>query len=238
MIQLIFFAYNLSIENFDHSFRLKLIFFLTRNFMKQSSSLNHPIVEKSFTIIDREIGQHNLNALEYIIARRVIHSTADFEFINLLKFSPNSITIGINALQQKIPIITDVTMVKQGIISLVSKTFHNSIITAVEKSQNPLPGKTRTETGLLSCYEQYPQGIYVIGNAPTALLALCQQIRKKKIQPSLIIGVPVGFVSVIESKAMLAEIDVPQIRVEGRKGGSSVAAAVINALLILAWENQ
>lgn len=206
--------------------------------MKQSSSLNHPIVEQSFTIIDQEIGQHNLSPLEYMIARRVIHSTADFEFINLLKFSPESITIGVKALQQKTPIITDVTMVRQGIINLVSKTFKNPIITAVEKGNHPLPGKTRTETGLLSCYEQYPHGIYVIGNAPTALLALCQQIKEKKIQPSLIIGVPVGFVSVLESKAMLAEVHVPQMRVEGRKGGSSVAAAIINALLILAWENQ
>ncbi|MDJ0510120.1 MAG: cobalt-precorrin-8X methylmutase [Crocosphaera sp.] len=206
--------------------------------MKQPSSLNHPIVEQSFAIIDQEIGQHNLNPLEYKIVRRVIHSTADFEFINLLKFSPNSITIGIKNLQNKTPIITDVTMVKQGIKNLVSKTFNNPIITAIEQAHHPLPGKTRTETGLLSCYEQYPRGIYVIGNAPTALLALCQQIKEKKVQPSLIIGVPVGFVSVLESKAMLAEINVPQIRVEGRKGGSSVAAAIINALLILAWRNQ
>ena len=206
--------------------------------MRQSSSLNHPIVEQSFAIIDQEIGQHNLSALEYIIARRVIRSTADFEFIKLLRFSPKSITIGIKALQENTPIITDVTMVKQGIMNLVSKTFNNPIITAVEKVQHPLPGKTRTETGLLSCYQQYPHGIYVIGNAPTALLALCQQIKERKVKPSLIIGVPVGFVSVLESKAMLAKINVPQIRVEGRKGGSSVAAAIINALLILAWKNK
>ncbi|MGK7939121.1 MAG: cobalt-precorrin-8X methylmutase [Crocosphaera sp.] len=206
--------------------------------MKQSSSLNHPIVEQSFAIIDQEIVQHNLSPLEYIIARRVIHSTADFEFINLVKFSPNAIPIGINALKQKIPIITDVTMVKQGMINLVNKTFNNPIITAVEKGEHPLPGKTRTETGLLSYSEQYPKGIYVIGNAPTALIALCKQIEKKKIQPSLIIGCPVGFVSVLESKAMLDEINVPKIMVKGRKGGSSVAAAIINALLILAWENK
>ncbi|MDJ0731166.1 MAG: cobalt-precorrin-8X methylmutase [Crocosphaera sp.] len=206
--------------------------------MQEKSFLNHPIVEESFSIIDQEVGQHNLSLLEYQIARRVIHSTADFEFISLLKFSPNSIDIGINALKNKTPIITDVTMVKQGIINLVSKTFNNPIITAIEKAPHALLGKTRTETGLLECYQQYPQGIYVIGNAPTALVALCQQIKAKKLKPSLIIGVPVGFVSVLESKKMLAQIDVPQIRVEGRKGGSSVAAAIINALLILAWENN
>ncbi|MDJ0659828.1 MAG: cobalt-precorrin-8X methylmutase [Crocosphaera sp.] len=206
--------------------------------MNEQYSLNHPIVEESFRIIDQEIGQHNLSLLQYQIARRVIHSTADFEFINLLKFGLNPIEHGINSLREKTPIITDVTMVKQGIINLVSKTFNNPIITAIEKAPKALPGKTRTETGLLECYQQYPQGIYVIGNAPTALLALCEQITQTKLKPSLIIGVPVGFVSVLESKRMLAEIAVPQIRVEGRKGGSSVAAAIINTLLILAWENR
>lgn len=206
--------------------------------MTQSSSLNHPIVEQSFAIIDREIGDHNLNPLEYAIARRVIHTTADFDFINLLKFSPDAIQIGINSLQQKQTIITDVTMVKQGIINLVKKTFNNPIITAIEQAPNCQPGKTRTETGLLTCFEQYPTGIYVIGNAPTALLALCQQILETKQQPSLIIGAPVGFVSVLESKEALAKIDVPKILVEGRKGGSTVAAAIINALLVLASEKE
>ncbi|MEA5536480.1 cobalt-precorrin-8X methylmutase [Crocosphaera sp. XPORK-15E] len=202
------------------------------------SSLNHPIVEQSFAIIDQEIGEHNLNSLEYAIARRVIHSTADFDFIKLLKFSPDAIQSGINSLQQKTPIITDVTMVKQGIVNLVRKTFNNPIITAVEAASQPLPGKTRTETGLLTCFETYPNGIYVIGNAPTALLALCQQITAKNSKPSLIIGAPVGFVSVLESKQALTKIDVPKILVEGRKGGSSVAAAIINALLVLGWESK
>ena len=206
--------------------------------MSKNFSLNHPIVEESFRIIDQEVGQHNLSLLEYQIARRVIHSTADFEFLDLLKFSPKAIDSGINFLRNQTTIITDVTMVKQGIINLVSKTFKNSIITAIEKAPHALPQKTRTETGLLECYQQYPQGIYVIGNAPTALVALCQQIQEKKLKPSLIIGVPVGFVSVLESKKMLAEIDVPQILVEGRKGGSPVAAAIINSLLILAWESN
>ncbi|MGK7884300.1 MAG: cobalt-precorrin-8X methylmutase [Crocosphaera sp.] len=206
--------------------------------MQEKSSLNHPIVEESFRIIDQEVGQHNFSFLEYQIVRRVIHSTADFEFLDLLRFSPNAIDNGINFLSSRTLIITDVTMVKQGIINLVSKTFENPIITAIEKAPHALPGKTRTETGLLECYQQYPQGIYVIGNAPTALIALCQQIQEKKLKPSLIIGVPVGFVSVLESKKMLAEIDVPHILVDGRKGGSSVAAAIINALLILAWESN
>ena len=200
--------------------------------------LNHPIVEKSFALIDQEIGTHNFNPREYAIVRRVIHATADFEYTQLLQFSPNAIDSGIAALCRGVPIITDVTMVKQGIITLVSKTFNNPIITAIEQADVAEVGKTRTETGLLRCWEKYPEAIYVIGNAPTALLALCSQLVNSSNYPPLIIGVPVGFVAVIESKQALAKVDVPQIRVEGRKGGSPVAAAILNALLILAWQKH
>lgn len=200
------------------------------------SKLNHPIVEQSFTIINREVGEHNLNPQEYAIARRVIHATADFEYLELLKFSPGAIDAGICSLKQRMPIVTDVTMVTQGIRSLVAKTFNNPIITAIEQAETAEPGKTRTETGLLRCWEKYPQAIYVIGNAPTALLALGEQVSNSEIKPGLVIGVPVGFVSVIESKKALAKLDVPQIIIEGRKGGSPAAASILNALLILATQ--
>ena len=198
--------------------------------------LNHPIVEQSFAIIDREVGEHNLDPLEYAIARRVIHATADFDYLKLLRFSPGVIDSGIANLRRGVPIVTDVTMVKQGISSLVAKTFNNPIVTAIEQADVAEPGKTRTETGLLRCWSQYPQAIYLIGNAPTALLALCDRLSNSAVKPGLVIGVPVGFVSVIESKQALAKIEVPQIIVEGRKGGSPAAASILNALLILATE--
>jgi precorrin-8X/cobalt-precorrin-8 methylmutase len=198
----------------------------------------HPIMEQSFAVIDREIGEHNFSPAEYAIVRRVIHSTADFEFARLIRFSEGAITSGITALQNGTPIITDVGMVKQGVAGMVAKTFGNPLIAAVEQVTKALPGKTRTETGLLQCFEQYPGAIYAIGNAPTALLALCSQLEAAPIPPALVIGVPVGFISVIESKEALAQTSVPQIRVEGRKGGSPVACAILNALMVLAWENQ
>lgn len=198
----------------------------------------HPILEQSFAVIDQEIGEHALSPAEYAIVRRVIHSTADFEFKHLLQFSPDAIEVAIAALSQETPIITDVSMVKQGIITLVQQTFQNPVISAVEQANAPLPGKTRTETGLLRCLEQYPEGLYVIGNAPTALLALCAELPTAARQPRLIIGAPVGFIAVLESKAALATAAVPQIRVSGRKGGSPVAAAIVNALLTLAWQRQ
>ncbi|MCU0569457.1 MAG: cobalt-precorrin-8X methylmutase [Oculatellaceae cyanobacterium Prado106] len=208
--------------------------------MSLPNPLNHPILEQSFAVIDQEIGEHSFTPAEYAIVRRVIHSTADFEFKELIRFSPGAIEGAIAALRQTTPIVTDVTMVKQGITTLVSKTFQNPIISAVEQATQAAPGQTRTETGMLRCWADFPQAIYAIGNAPTALLALCHQIQVQNPQtdphPTLIIGAPVGFISVLESKATLAQTPIPQILVEGRKGGSAVAAAILNALLILATE--
>ncbi|WP_439566204.1 cobalt-precorrin-8X methylmutase [Gloeocapsopsis crepidinum] len=206
---------------------------------KQSEGIGlvHPIMEQSFAVIDREIGAHNLSFTEYAIVRRVIHTTADFEFKHLVSFSQNAIAAGITALRCGVPIVTDVSMVKQGIAGMVTKTFNNPLISAVEQASIALPGKTRTETGLLQCLQKYPDAVYVIGNAPTALLALCNRITTDSILPALVIGAPVGFISVLESKAALAQTPVEQIRVESRKGGSSVAAAILNALIMLALEN-
>ncbi|BFM38510.1 cobalt-precorrin-8X methylmutase [Synechocystis sp. LKSZ1] len=199
--------------------------------------LQHPILEQSFALIDQEVGPHNLSATEYAIARRIIHSTADFDFLHLLHCSPTAITAGMAALRQGTPIITDVTMVRQGIQTLISKTFQNPVIAAIDLAPQADPGKTCTETGLLRCLTAYPQAIYAIGNAPTALLALCDWLQQgPPTLPALVIGAPVGFVSVVESKQALAQCSIPQIRIEGRKGGSSVTAAIINALLVLAHE--
>lgn len=195
-------------------------------------------MEQSFAVIDREIGEHHFSPAEYAIVRRVIHSTADFEFAKAIRFSPDAIASGLFALQLQYPIITDVGMVKQGVAGMVAKTFGNTLIAAVEQVSEALPGKTLTETGLIQCFKKFPGAIFVIGNAPTALLALCAQLSTAPIQPALVIGVPVGFISVVESKDALAKTAVPQIRVEGRKGGSPVAAAILNALMVLAWEKN
>lgn len=198
----------------------------------------HPIMEQSFAVIDREIGEHNFSREEYAIVRRVIHSTADFEFKHLIEFSPKAIAAGIAAIRDRTPIVTDVSMVKQGIIGLVSQTFDNPLISAVERAKEALPGKTRTETGLIQCAREFPGAIFVIGNAPTALLALCNYLPMADAAPALVIGAPVGFISVLESKATLAQTPVNQIRVESRKGGSPVAAAIINALIVLACNEE
>ncbi|MGF1521853.1 MAG: cobalt-precorrin-8X methylmutase [Leptolyngbyaceae cyanobacterium] len=198
----------------------------------------HPILQESFALIDQEMGNHGLVPQAYEVLRRVIHSTADFEFAHLLHISPGAIEQAIAALQSCCPIVTDVGMVRQGCQGMVNRTFGNPLVTAVDLAAVAAPGKTRTETGLLRAWDQHPEAIYVIGNAPTALKALCDRIMTSGIQPPLVIGVPVGFVGVLEAKQQLATLSTPQIRVDGRKGGSPVAAAILNALLVLAWEAQ
>lgn len=203
----------------------------------------HPIIQQSFVIIDQEIGEHQLTDDEYAIVRRVIHSSADFEFKELLHFSERAIAVCIDYLQQGNPIVTDVSMVAQGIKSMAQQTFQNPVINALEHSQMVLPGATRTESGVLKALEIYPNAMYVIGNAPTALLALCQTIQRRQLQAQAmeipcVVGAPVGFVSVKESKDMLMTTDIEKIVVKGRKGGSPVAAGIVNALLYLAWEQR
>ena len=202
----------------------------------------HPITKESFAIIDREIGSHSFSPAEYAILRRTIHSTADFELANLIGFSPGAIEGAIAALRQRVPVVVDVTMVKQGVAGMLAKTFGNFLVSAVEGVAIAPEGKTRTETGMLRCFEEFPEAIFAIGNSPTALKALCRELKQQLNQtapsPALIIGAPVGFVLVEESKAALAELSVPQIRIDGRKGGSPVAAAILNALIVLAWERE
>ncbi|MEB3160569.1 MAG: precorrin-8X methylmutase [Synechocystis sp.] len=208
-------------------------------------SLEHPILLKSFDYIDQRIGcHHHLTPQAYEIARRVIHSTADFDFLDLLHFEPNPscseqftsvIDIAIDALGQSVPIVVDVTMVRQGIQTLVTKTFQNPLYAAIDYADPTQLDKTRTESGILRCIELFPQAVYIIGNAPTALLALCQAIAEGKARPAFVIGAPVGFIGVLEAKLALSLLNCPQIRVEGHKGGSPVAAAILNALLTLAY---
>jgi precorrin-8X/cobalt-precorrin-8 methylmutase len=206
-----------------------------------SDGLTHPITAQSFAIIDREIGEHSFTMTEYAIIRRIIHTTADFEFKQLVKFERSAIASALAAISARTPIVVDVGMVKQGIIGLLAKTFGNPVINALDFSASSdfsgLGDRTRSEIGMRESMQQYPEAIFVVGNAPTALLALCQPT-DFVFAPKLIIGAPVGFVSVLESKEALAESSYPHILITGRKGGSPVAAAIINALVTLAWEQK
>ena len=199
----------------------------------------HEITLASFAQIAAEIGEHSFTPAEYSVVRRVVHTTADFEFTQLLRFCHQPISAAIRALQQGVPIVTDVSMVAAGISTVVKRTWQSPIVAAVQQApEQILPGQTRSAEGMRACIKANSGAVIAVGNAPTALLSLCEDIVSGRAQPALVIGAPVGFINVVESKQVLSALAVPHILVNGRKGGSAVAAAILNALMIWAWEQQ
>ena len=166
------------------------------------------------------------------VIKRVIHATADFDFLHTLYFSDGAVSQARNALKNHTPIITDTNMLLAGI----SKRYGVKIICHVSDPETHTQAKARNTTRAVISIERsvqaYPNAIFAIGNAPTGLIRLCELIPEGKANPALVIGVPVGFVNVIEAKNILAELtDPPRIIAHGNKGGTTVACAIINAIL-------
>jgi precorrin-8X/cobalt-precorrin-8 methylmutase len=200
------------------------------------------IETESFRIIDVEAGPHEWSALEWPVVRRVIHTSADFDYLRTLVITPGAVAAGIRALRGGRGIVTDTTMALAGIakprlakFSVPSSCFVADAAVAADAAAQ---GVTRSIMAMRRATASPDNGIFVIGNAPTALFELLRQVRDEGVRPDLIVGLPVGFVGAAESKeALIAaaeEYSLPFITNRGRKGGSNVAAAVINALLILA----
>jgi precorrin-8X/cobalt-precorrin-8 methylmutase len=211
------------------------------NAENRSMSIRSFDIEKtSFKIIDKEVGMHRyVNNYEWNIVRRVIHATADFDFANKerLLFNNNAIKSGFKAIEKKSNIITDVEMVRSGIsknsltklnLKCICNISDDNVIEDAKKFN-----KTRAEMAMRNLIEESNNSIIVIGNAPTALYEIIKMIKEKITNPFLVIGVPVGFVSAIESKIELTKTTIPHITNIGRKGGSSVACSIINALMLL-----
>lgn len=195
------------------------------------------IEAESFRIIESEIGNHNLDEKTFAITRRVIHATADFSFLENLHFHPDAIERGISALRAGKNILTDVNMTAIGISKPLLASFGGQTLCKVAEPEVALEaqrrGQTRSETAIEAGLDQNT-GIIAIGNAPTALLQVMKLLETKPELTPLIIGVPVGFVNAAESKDILAASKHCFITSLGRKGGSPVAASIINALLHLA----
>ena len=187
-------------------------------------------------IIENEIGPHSYNEQEWPIVRRIIHSTADFDFArdNKIIFQKDAIKNGLEALKNGSSIVVDVN----GIIGLLNKQnpkdFGNNVICNISEPSimeaAKEAGKTRAQMSMRIAKEDMNGGIVVVGNAPTALLEVMEMIREGITKPALVIGIPVGFVSAVESKDELSRMDIPFITNQGRKGGSPCAAAIVNAL--------
>ena len=201
------------------------------------------IEDKSMEIIEHEVGSHPYNDMEWPIVRRVIHATADFDFAgkNKIIFHKDAITSGISALKNNCNIIVDVNGVIGGLNKQNPKDFGNNIICNISDSslaeRAKQENKTRAQISMRVAAFEMNGGIVVIGNAPTALLEVIKMIREGITKPALVIGIPVGFVSAAESKEELQTINVPFITNTGRKGGSSCAASIVNALFKLLRES-
>lgn len=198
------------------------------------------IETESFRIIDSEIGDHDWSEAEWQIVRRAIHTSADFEYARTMIFSEDAVEKAIAALASGAGIVTDTNMALSGISKPRLTTFgcllscHVADHDVAEQARHE--GVTRSIIALRKGVANPDNRIFVIGNAPTALFELLRLIETGAAKPALIIGLPVGFVGAEESKNALASArhDIPFITNIGRKGGSNVAAAVVNALAILA----
>ena len=202
-------------------------------------TIDHPIFIESIRMIQAQLKPTGLDQFEQDVLERLIHTTGDFSLQTSLSFSPFACIRGIQALKAGAPILTDTFMAKAGIESMALKTLASNVRCilewAPEKAEN---GLTRTAIGLKNAWPEVsnqflsPKSpLVVIGSSPTALESLLDLLETGANAPSLIVGMPVGFVGVVNSKERLAKFSCDQIRLNGNRGGASMAASVINALL-------
>ncbi len=197
------------------------------------------IEAESFRIIDAEMGPHDFSAIEWPVVQRAIHATADFDLGRGIVFHPRAVEAGIAAIRKGCDVVADVQMVQAGVSAPILTKFGGQVWCFMADSDVAELAKAQGTTRAIQCMRkaarEAPGAIYAIGNAPTALLELVRLIEDGEAQVSLVIGVPVGFVSAAEAKVRLTEQGpVPYITNRGRKGGTPVAVSMTNALLRMA----
>jgi precorrin-8X/cobalt-precorrin-8 methylmutase len=209
------------------------------NDMRQLTSLGRQIEDSSFAIIDEEAGPHGFAPDEWQVVRRVIHATADFEFKTLMELHPEAVRAGVAALRGGCPLVADVKMILAGVNEDRLRAYGCSMYSFISDEDVIAEAKARGTTRAIEAMRRaHARGlvdgaVVAIGNAPTALLETARLVREEGARPALVIGVPVGFVSAAESKEVARELAVPWIVARGRKGGSTIAVAIIHALLLL-----
>ena len=193
------------------------------------------IEKRSFEIITELLGERKLDPENELVIKRVIHTSADFDYADNLVFSPHAVQKGIEALRSGCDIVTDTQMAKAGINKTILGKLGGEVHCFLSVPDVAAEAKERGITRAIVSMERAAKlskpCIFAIGNAPTALISLHEQIQAGTLHPALIVGVPVGFVNVVESKELILDSEVPYIVARGRKGGSNVAAAICNALL-------
>jgi precorrin-8X/cobalt-precorrin-8 methylmutase len=212
------------------------------NDMRQMTSLGRGIEDKSFAIIDDEAGAHGYAPPEWQVVRRIIHATADFEFKSLVRLHPDAVLAGVSALRGGATVLVDVRMIEAGLNAERLRAYRCAVVNYISDDDVIATAKANNSTRAIEAMRKAHHlgkldgSIVAIGNAPTALLEVVRLVREEGARPSLVIGVPVGFVSAAESKAAALGLPVPFIVTEGRKGGSPIAVAILHALLLLSAE--
>jgi precorrin-8X/cobalt-precorrin-8 methylmutase len=198
------------------------------------------VLAESFRLIEAEVGPHPFDAVEWPVVRRMIHASGDVPLARDVVFKAGAVGAGVGALREGTPIVTDVRMVAAGLhrpsLEALGVGLHCFIDDPEVRRRAEARGTTRSWCAMEKAVAVVGDAVYVVGNAPTALLALCAAVRRGEVRPRLVIAMPVGFVSVAESKEEALALGGPVLAVRGRKGGSAVAAAAVNALLLLARE--
>ena len=197
------------------------------------------IEQKSMAIIEESLpGLFKRPAGEREIIKRVVHTTGDVSIADLVVIHPGAVESGLMAIKAGKTVVTDINMLKAGINSgrlesfgMAARCYISDPAVAEEARRE---GLTRAMVAMRRAAMEAAGGIIAIGNAPTALFALCELIERGKAAPALVVGTPVGFVGAKESKEALLKLSIPSITIPGTRGGSAIAAAVVNALLYLA----
>ena len=193
------------------------------------------IERRSFEIIAAELGDRKIDPENDLVVRRVIHTTADFDYYDNLAFSEHAVAKLMDALRNSADVVTDTTMAQAGINKRALACFGGETHCFIADTDVAAEAKARGETRSFISMEKAARLnkplVFAIGNAPTALFSICDLVRAGKLKPEIVIGVPVGFVNVVEAKEALMQLPVPYIVARGRKGGSNVAAAIVNAAL-------
>ncbi|MDP7554968.1 MAG: precorrin-8X methylmutase [Nitrospinota bacterium] len=194
------------------------------------------IEDKSMELIEKNLNGHEIPPEQKPIIKRVIHTTGDFDFLTSIIFHDKAVSAGLKAVEEKKIIFTDVTMVQAGINKKLGHDVRCVLNDPEVMELASHEGITKASAGMKSLSHKLDGNIIAIGNAPTALIELVNMIKNNGLKPALIVGIPVGFVNAKESKSYLTTIkDVPYITNRGQKGGSTVAVAIINALIKMAF---
>lgn len=206
--------------------------------VKLQNVLPADIENRSMEIIESEMARVDLDPYEKPIIKRAIHTSADFDYLENLKFSKDAVIKGIEAIKNGAIIVTDTNMAKAGVNKAAIEKFGGQVMCFMADEDVAVEAKANGTTRATACINKAAKlgkpVIFAIGNAPTALVRIYELVKDGVLKPELVIGVPVGFVNVVESKELIMDLEIPYIVAAGRKGGSNIAAAICNGMSYIA----